>query len=180
MDLAAWLLDKLDRASTAQDPAWESYDIRDVADPAVRIFHPVKTHTAQSVQELTTVIRSVVEIRRAFLFNAPRAAVMRGTPDELAAAEWLFKVFDQGTAAQPVSGVWRLPGSEEGVISVFHLSPSLPPEEFVSHAARIRTETKMRRVFPYAHARAVAVRGTADQVALAERLLRERRLLAAN
>jgi hypothetical protein len=170
------LLDRLDRAPTGQHPPVERYEINGVADPSVRVFYPAQTESVDMLQELTVLMRSVVEIRRAFTFNAPRAAIMRGTPDEMAAAEWLFKELDQRTAAHAASETWRLPGTEEGVMRVFYLRPSLSIPELMKNAAGIRKEANIRRMFTYNASRAIAVRGTAEQVEMAERLIRERQL----
>ena len=146
--------------------------------PAVRIFYFARAQTVEALQELTTLMRSVVEIRRAFTFNAARAAVMRATPDEIAAAEWLFNELDQRAAPHPASETWRLPGTEEGVIRVFYLRPSLSVPDLMKNAAGIRSEAKIRRMFTYNGPRAIAVRGTAEQVTTAERLIRERQVSA--
>jgi hypothetical protein len=180
MDLAAWLSGNLDRSLTNQRPPVERYEISSVVDPAIRIFYPARTQTIESLQELTVLMRSVVEIRRAFTFNRAPAVIMRGTRDEIAAAEWLFNELDQRATAHPASETWRLPGDEEGIIRVFYLRPALSVEELMKNAISIREEAKIRRMFTYNSSRAIAVRGTAEQVAVAERLIRERQVLALN
>ena len=50
---------------------------------------------------------------------------------------------------------------------------------FQQIATQIRTKTQIRRVFTYGGTNALAVRGTPDQVAAAEQMLKDRELAVA-
>jgi hypothetical protein len=177
-DLAAWVLARLDRDAAGQPLPIERYEIPGMPDSSVRVFFASGPQSPEQLQELSTTIRSVIEIRRGFVFSEAKALVIRGTAGEVAAAEWLFTQLDQQpgtTLAGSVSGS-HMPGTDEGVVRVFWLRHTLSPEEFLAGLARVRMEAKIRRMFPVAFLRAVAVRGTADQIRAAEQLLRERQL----
>jgi hypothetical protein len=177
MELAEWLMNKLDRVPVPARSGPERYEIPGIPDPSVRIFYPARADTPVNLQELTTTVRSVIEIRRAFTFNAAKAVVLRGTPAETDTAEWLFRELDRGPANGAVSEIRTLPNDSEGVIRVFYLRPVLSVEQFQRNATEVRREVAIRRMFTFNALRAMAIRGTAEQVAAAERLLEERQLL---
>lgn len=179
IELADWIIHKLDRVPLPPGSVPERYDIAGVPDPAVRVFFPARADTVANLQELTTLVRSLLEIRRAFTFNAARAAILRGTPEEVDTAEWLFRELDAGPGNRAVSETRRLPGDSEGVIRVLYLRPALSIEQFHQNAVEVRREVEIRRMFTFNDSRAIAVRGTAEQVTAAERLLRDRQLLTA-
>jgi hypothetical protein len=178
LELADWILGKLDRIQSPARSGPERYDIAGVPDPAVRIFYPARAETVANLQELSVLVRSVVEIRRVFTFNATRAAIVRGTPDQVEAAEWLFRELDAGPGNRAPAET-RLPGDSEGIIRVFYLQPSLSLAQFQQNAVEARRATGIRRIFTFNDSRAIALRGTAEQVTAAERLFRDRQLLVA-
>ncbi len=60
---------------------------------------------------------------------------------------------------------------EEQVLRVFYLSNITTAQELQELVSNIRTMTEIKRIFPYNSQSAIVVRGTADQVALAEKLV---------
>ena len=63
-----------------------------------------------------------------------------------------------------------MPGSNDDVVQVLHLANTSTVKDFQKAATAIREATQIQRLFTYNRPRAVAVRGTADQIALAQRL----------
>lgn len=62
---------------------------------------------------------------------------------------------------------------EDDVVRVFYVSNATTVQEFQEVATAIRSVTEIRRVFTYNAQKALVVRGTVDQVALAEKLLQD-------
>jgi type II secretory pathway component GspD/PulD (secretin) len=62
---------------------------------------------------------------------------------------------------------------EEGVTEVFYVGSAGTVQSFQDLATTLRTITQLRRVFTYNAAQAIAVRGTASQLAMAEWLFNE-------
>jgi general secretion pathway protein D len=62
---------------------------------------------------------------------------------------------------------------EDNVVRVFYLTNATSVQEFQEIATAIRTVAEIRRVFTYNAQKAMVVRGTLDQVALAEKLVRD-------
>lgn len=68
---------------------------RDYEDNVVRVFYIQNSTSVQEFQEIATAVRSLTEIRRVFTYNAQRAILMRGTPDQIALAEKLVHDLDK-------------------------------------------------------------------------------------
>ena len=68
---------------------------RDYEDNVVRVFYIQNSTSVQEFQEIATAVRSLTEIRRVFTYNAQRAILMRGTPDQIGLAEKLIHDLDK-------------------------------------------------------------------------------------
>ncbi len=62
---------------------------------------------------------------------------------------------------------------EDEVVKVFYVTNATSVQEFQEIATAIRTVAEIRRVFTYNAQKAMVVRGTVDQVALAEKLIHD-------
>jgi general secretion pathway protein D len=71
---------------------------RDYEDNVVKVFYVQNSTSVQEFQEIATAVRSLTEIRRVFTYNAQRAILMRGTPDQIALAEKLIHDLDKAKA----------------------------------------------------------------------------------
>lgn len=71
---------------------------RDYEDYVVKVFYIKNATTVQELQEISTTVRSVTEIRRAFTYNAQFAILVRGTADQVALAEKLIQDLDKPKA----------------------------------------------------------------------------------
>jgi hypothetical protein len=177
--MAEWLAHDLDQATaprTSSQPSQSSgaHEYSIGKDDTMRVFYVANATTVQDLQEIANTARTIAEIRRIFTYNTPRAIAIRGTPDDLAIAEWLFGQLEKPLGSQSeFSGEYRLPGTADDVVRVFHLAHVMTGGELVQEATQIRTALEIRRVFVYTSQRAVAVRGTVSQLALAENMVRE-------
>ena len=168
--LAEWLIKELDRPPAAHAPA--TFEIRPTggSPQIVRILYLPAVEHIQQAQEITTVVRSIGEIRHAFLYSAAGALALRGSPDQIALAEWLLtEVVKSG----PSSAVreFRLDGKGEDHVQVYHLQSKYSVDQLQEIAKSTRVTTHLRRLFTFNATRAIAARGTADQLAAAARLL---------
>jgi len=157
---------------SGQAPAEESVD---------RVFHFAHVETPQGLQEIVTVLRTVAEIQRIFLCNAPRSVALRGTADQMAVAEWLFNALDKPASGQSLarlgqdSGMheYRVLGNSDDVVRVFYLTHTDTVQGLQEIATTIRTIADIQRIFVCNASRALALRGTVDQVARSTRLIEE-------
>jgi hypothetical protein len=196
MALTEWLVKEMDQPSDspalAHPPTLilgvqtiltdkREYQVSGSADDIVRVMHLANTPTVQDFQEVAVLIRTIADIRRVFTYNGPRLVVARGTADQIALAAWLTHELDQPSNRQALTP--RAPSSPyqyttaEGdhIVKVFYLTQTPTVQEFQAAATNIRKTTNIRRVFTYNGPRAMAIRGTADQIAHADRLVGELR-----
>ncbi len=71
---------------------------RDFEDYVVKVFYIKNATLLQELQEISTTVRSVTEIRRAFTYGAQNAILVRGTTDQVALAEKLILDLDKPKA----------------------------------------------------------------------------------
>jgi hypothetical protein len=175
---ADWLIGVLDRPAGAQ-PAGDA--VRDYRLPeqdwnargglVVRVAALTHLDTPQALQEVTNGIRSIVDIQRCFPIYSRRVLVMRGNEDQMALAEWLLKQID-GPAGQGTKE-YKMGGAGGQIVQLAFVNAGTP-QSLQEAVNAIRTETKMQRVYPIQTQKAVAMRGTADQLAQAQQVIRSR------
>ena len=173
VELAEWVVKELDRPAAAQGGASPaSFVIHPPNGTAhvVRIFFLPAGIEVHHLQEITTAVRSVGEIRHAFTYNAARAVAVRGTQEQLLLTEWLLEELQKPSGIS-LTREFRLDSEREGVVQVFHLPQALSIERFQEIARATRPAASIRRLFTFNRTRAIAVRGTAEQVSSAARFL---------
>jgi hypothetical protein len=168
--MAEWLFNELD-TQTVQASVPHEYRVPGTTDDLVRLFYLTDTATVQDFQEAATLVRTIADFRRAFTYNEPRAFVVRGTAAQIGLAEWLLKELEPSPT--PSTREYRMPNSNDDVVRVLHLGNTQNVQDFQNAAIAIRNTTQIQRVFTYNSPRAVALRGTADQIALAARLAKD-------
>ena len=173
--LAEWLVTTLDTRPQNHDSAKLEYRMPGGGDDVVRVFYLAHTETVQNLQEVVTVVRSTADIRRLFTYNAPGAVALRGTSDQAALAEWLLGELDKPVNTKDATGhEYRMSGTIEDVVRVFYLPHAETVQSFQEIVTFVRATTQVRRAFTYNAPRALTLRGTAGQIALAARLIEER------
>ncbi|MDX1980693.1 MAG: hypothetical protein SFV51_10515 [Bryobacteraceae bacterium] len=163
--LAAWLVQELNepgRKAASGDHLLGSGD-------AARVFYLANTPSVQDLQEVAVLVRSISGIRRLFTYNSGRALAIRGTPEELALAGWLVRELDQPAVPQGTRE-YKMP-AEDDRVRVFYLRGAATPQKLQETATEVRSATGVRRLFTYNRVKAMALRGTAEQLAKAERMV---------
>jgi hypothetical protein len=177
---AAFMIHELDQPAGTKRTDSREFRMTGPGDPgetAVRVFYLPYAATVQQFQEVATLIRTIVEIRRVFTYNAPKALVVRGTADQMAAADWivheLARPVDPSTLASSQYTMASDPHAEN-IVRVFYVKDTSTVAAFQQVATQIRTATQIRRVFTYNATKALAVRGTAAQLAMVDQMLQDR------
>jgi hypothetical protein len=137
-------------------------------DDTIQIVHLPHTSSADNFQELVTLTRSVGSIRQLFSYSPTRAMIVRGSPEQVALANWLAKKLDQPDA---ISREYKL--SDGNRVRIFYVSQTSTVQEFQRIASSVRAQSGIRSVYTYNAPRALVVRGTSDELALAQKLLEE-------
>jgi type II secretory pathway component GspD/PulD (secretin) len=168
--LAEWIVAELDRSMSGKRPAGKrEYSYPDTLYPpdrratAVRIYYPAAVATPVDIQEMVNGIRSVADAQRVVAFSATGAIIQRTAPAQADLTDWLVKELDQAS-----TGV-REYRYAEGTVRATVLPKGA---DLSSTVAKLRESTGMRRVVALSRQRTIVMRGTAEQLAAAEPLLR--------
>jgi len=185
MDTASWILDELDHPVGTLKPGPRDH-MHQVTSPrqgsAAQVYVLANNPgNPLALQELVNAVRSVADIQRFFPYNAQNLIVMRGTPDQVALADWLLNQLDvpaTGAAPDGSSHEYRYNPSSAfdtaAIIRVFFLNHIDSPQELQQLANDVRKSTNVPRVFPNNRTHALLVRATGDQISRAEQMIKER------
>ena len=168
--MAEWLFNELDNPAV-QPSVLHEYRVPGTVDDVVRVFYITAAPTTQDFQEISTLVRTIANITRVFTYNAPKALVARGTAGQIQLAEWLVKELEQPAASS--THEFRVQGNNADLVSVMFLPHTASVEAFQKSAVQIRTATQITRMFTCNGPRALAARGTPDQIAMAQRLAQQ-------
>jgi hypothetical protein len=158
--------------AAAQDSSVHQYRGATEADQVTRVFYAAHLKTAQQLQEMTNLIRTIAEIQRMFPNTAQQAIAVRGTAAQVDEAEWLFRELDKPAGARN-SGKheYRAPGDADFVTRVFYPASAKTPQDLQELVNLIRTVSDVAHMFPYVPQQAIALRGTTAQAAMVEWLV---------
>ena len=175
MALAEWLFNQLDKAvpQPGQHTASPEYHFTDRFNPVVRVFNLAHADSPAILQETINLMRGITDIQRAFPVTDLRTMAVRGTASQIAMAEWLFNELDK-PAGDSAAHDYQPAGAGEDVARLCYLQHTDTTQSVQELVAAVRSTANVRRAFPSYSRKLVAVRGTADQVAVAERVIKER------
>jgi hypothetical protein len=182
--LAEWLFTNLDKSRNEQAQqnrpgVKHEYRVPDGADDIVRIFYLSNPEKVGDFQEVATAVQATADISLS-TYNDLRAVVMRGTSAQANLAEFLLAQMDRpGIELNPpqriqssASPEFRAHESTEDLVRVFY-APNTTVLEFQEEVLLVRIMAHFRWCFTYSAPRAIAARGSDDQLALAEWLFTE-------
>jgi hypothetical protein len=165
--LAVQLSAELDHPNIA---AVHEYPFADGDENVVRVFYLDCAKTAQDLQEAATLVRSISGIRRLFTYGAAKAVVIRGTEVQATLADWFVTQLNRpGTEERK----YEVPGGRDDIAGILYLSHTETIQQFQEIVTLIRAMGDIPRVFTFNASRAMALRGTREQMALAEWLVGE-------
>jgi hypothetical protein len=170
--MGEWLFRQLELLANGQFSGTHEYRPPASNDDVVRMFYVSHTSTPQELQEIVTTLRSVADVRRLFVYNTLHAIAARGTSQQVALAAWLLDQLNQpATVVAPGPPEYKLSGDD--VARVFKLTYPQTSQQLQEITTLIRSIGDIQRVFTYSQRRAVALRSTAERVALAAWLVDE-------
>jgi hypothetical protein len=173
--LGEWLFKSLDVATNGPaDPNIGAPYRVSGADDVVRIFYLTYAGTVQEQQEIATLIRTIGEVKQVWVYQPQKALIMRGTAEQLAMAEWISAALDRHKQGQsPQTPEFKLASGTDNIVRMYWASTPSTTQAFQEMATAMRTVSEIRRVFTYNEQKAIAVRGTAEQLDLAAWLITE-------
>jgi hypothetical protein len=170
--LAEWLIPKLD-VTAGSNPGPQEYRVPGDSDDVVVVYELVHAATSQSVQEIATTLRTVAEVQKIFaIITKPKIVTLRGSANQMALAEWLIPKLDVTAGSNPGPQEYRVPGDSDDVVVVYELVHAAAMQSVQEIATTLRTVAEIQRIFAITTP-IVTLRGSANQMALAEFLLTE-------
>jgi hypothetical protein len=167
--LCEWVLRELEQpAGRAVREYTYPDDVKVIAarTPAVRLYFAKQLAAPQDLQEAINAIRSIAEVQRAVVFTAQRAILIRGNDEQVVLTDWLMKELDQ---AAPAAATMHETSFRDSTVRTAFLARNT---DLQAAAKRVKDVTGMARVTSAQRPRAIVLRGTPGQIALAEGLLR--------
>jgi hypothetical protein len=135
-----------------------------------RVVHFTATNSVKDFQEIAGVIHYITDIPQPSVDATEKSLSLQGTPGQIALAEWLFTNLDQPTNISPDAAKheYRVSDTANDVVRVFYLTNPEVPQGMQEIVTAVRSLASIRQVSIYNDLRAVIVRGTSDQINLAE------------
>jgi hypothetical protein len=177
--LAEWLLSEMDRPvapTPSPVPAIQPYRNERGQDEVVRVFSLAYAVSPVNLQQLTNLLRSTSDMQRMFPYNALKLLVARGSAEQMALADWLVRQLDRppGAPAQDAgTREIRVSNTIVNTVRVFYLTHDQSPQDVQAIVSQVRATVKVQRIYPYNAQHAVAVSGTAEQIAAVGQLVKE-------
>jgi hypothetical protein len=142
---------------------------------ARRVFSLAPDDTPQNVQEIANAVRTIADISQLSIDDQARVLTVSGTAEQIALADWLVKGIEtngSGALAYTIAGAADDARHGSGnQVRIFYL-PNLPNQQTLQEFVNaVRTVADAAKVYQYWKTRAIAMRLTAGQAALAEWLI---------
>jgi len=167
--LAEWLVNELDVAPQpfARERVTENKWV-----PVVRIFPLPQVQSTQALAELVNLTLKMTELQRVARFTGAgmKTVVAGGPGDNIALADWLIGQL-QNPNGSAGAGSSRALGNSGESVKLFYRPGSTDPQELASMVKAITDAASVQRVGFYTPSRVIAVRGTADQIAKAAKVI---------
>lgn len=179
-DLTDWLLSELDRPSnTPMEPGHREHSFS--SDPragVAQLYVLANTETPTAVQEIVNCTRSMADIQRVFPFTSRKVLAMRASAEQIDFADWMLQELDKPAAGAVLDSApheYRVPFTVEknSMARVFFLNHVESPQALQEIVNLVRSTVAVPRAFPNNQSKALAMRGTADQIARAEQIIKE-------
>jgi hypothetical protein len=168
---AQWLIHEMDRPAGTQQGGEHEFRAPSNANDVTIVSPLVHTPTILALQEILTTLRTVADVMKIYQESAPMMLAYRAPGEQLALAKWLIQELDQPAAATPSAQQYPLVLSNGDGARVFRLAPGRTPQEIQQLLTTIRTQAHIQKAYALTTTAALALRGTPDQLAAAQRLI---------
>jgi hypothetical protein len=184
--MAGWMIHELDQPSGIASAPTDQYLVSSGAagfprpgspgagDDVIRVFFLQHTNTSQGVQEILTVLRTVADVQKVFSYSAPFALVARGPAAQIALSAYMIHALDvtPGSATSSPEYQYQPPGGRtqvtNSVVRVYYLANAKTPQQIQEMLTVLRTVADIQKIFNVSAIRALAIRGTASEIATSE------------
>lgn len=138
----------------------------------VRLFYLKHFQGAQNIQEVATVVRTIVQAPRFFTYNPGAVLMMRGNTSDLNLAQWLIAELDKPAPLSSSNPEFR--SSNDNITRVFGLKQPTTVPELQKLAVALRSATEAKQLFALKSKNSIVVRGTPAQIRKAQTMLEDK------
>jgi type II secretory pathway component GspD/PulD (secretin) len=142
------------------------------SDDVIQVFHltTVVPKTPQMIQEILTVLRTVVGVQKVYNYTALCDLVLRAPAAQMAFAQYLISSLDvkPGSVTTSAEFQYQPSGEPATVARVFYLANPTSPQHIQELLTTLRTVVQIQKVFNYTAVEALAIRGTPAELAASE------------
>jgi hypothetical protein len=167
---AEWIIDQINQPIQQKpDPTPREFtvggpDFRGLGHGA-RLNFLANMTSPRQMQELLTVLRTVGDVMKVFIYSTSHALVLRAGDSDLQRAEWIIQQLDL-PAGQSSGAATFTASAGDDVTRTFHLR-NAAPQWLQMAVTGMRSELKIGKVFATTAPANIVVRGTTDQIAAA-------------
>jgi len=138
----------------------------------VRVYYLAHSAQPRDIQEILTNLRTVLYVQKVFNFTPLAALVVRGTPETVAASEWMIRSLDLPADAKAATSEFTLSPSAPGGSMIHVLYPAnLKGPGLIQTVTALRTDLSIQHAFLKTTPATLVVRGSADQITKADQLI---------
>ena len=115
----------------------------------VHVYFLANVIGPRDLQEVTNATRSITDIQRAFPYAPLQALALRGTADQIAAADWMLGELNQAGPGQ-TTPEFPLPlaAPRKEVAKIFYVKNTLTPQGVQEMVNMTRSTADIQRFFP--------------------------------
>lgn len=172
---AEWLLSEIDKPAVqvgAEAHASSVYRIDGATDDALRVFYLKGGRTQQETNEAAAVMKWIVDIPRLFLHSQTGGIVVRGTQEQLDAAEWVWLTIERNGAGGAAELRIKLYGKDQ-VLRAYRMPVEWSLQELNEAAALLRGIVDLRWLYTYGRTKTILTRNDEAHISAASWLAAE-------
>ena len=174
--MADWLFQQLDVTPT-DDARFQphEYPLQDGSSQVLRVLYAVHRMSPAGLNEMATTLRTVGDIQAIFIRSTPPGIAFRTSPAKARLADWLFQQLDVQPDDQMRAQLheYRLKGDPDEVARVYYLKSGDSQQQISEIATAVRSVANVSRIFTCVNTNALALRGTADMIDTADRIIKQ-------
>jgi hypothetical protein len=169
ISMAEWLTHEFDRTTPGQTA---NFSVPGGGDDILSVFYVRNAGAPLGLQEIVTTLRTVCNTQSIYSYSALGAIVLRGTAAETAVDAWVIQHMDappDNRAGSPQD--YLNPGAAGDLTRVVYLPQPIDRDSLNQLVTAIRTTGQVTHVFCGTALNTIAMRGTSDEILLAQRLI---------
>jgi hypothetical protein len=169
--LAEFLIPLVDQpVQPRQNPTVHAFQMTGVPNEIAIVYGLAHAEKNLDLQQILTSLRTVLDIQKIYQVSAPRYLVMHDNANTIQMAEWLIRKLDKQTA-DTAGNEARMPGGKDDVVHVFYLQHVTSDDGTNRLLTEIRKTTHIMKAYTRSTPPALVLRGMADQIAMAAKMI---------